>query len=692
MTLLRTAIIASASALVLGVSGPVCASPQASGAQPISVVPAPASPPRAGRPTVTIDALLARQKGSIDVLGWRDDGHLEVAVQRPGDAVASDRALALDGTLGDPLPATEGTKSHDGTARFRRAGDSWRLVEEDGEARAFELPTDGTAWVVSGSTWSLDDRTIAFTQMTFPQGPTAEPVTGADGVPVIDLGARYETADFGPRSRVTLVDRASLEAQTFDLAGIVGEMAWGPDGSLYVVALRIEGDGATTIFRIRPGANEAERFYSSRGVYQILQPTLSPDGRSMALVFNIDNCTLADFNSVVLVDVATGADRRLTRDIGVLPGALVWAPDGQSVYVPVRAGGLHQIWAVPLDGAPRQLTRGARAHFLEEISPDGRRLAYETLDGYGRNDVRVLDLASGAEIVLYTADAPEAEFDLSEWRHVRWQSTDGVHPYGYVFLPPGFNPAKRYPMLVDIHGSGQGSSLYLRGAITAETARGPLEWHAEAARGYVVFVPDYRSTGDYGPDVVTKDFRSGEFDVFPDAEDAVTGVRSIVAQRFVDPERIAIIGHSAGGARAYNAILSAPDLFAAGVILDAVEPDPLSRNMAPLIGASAGRPFPDFVAVMAEHPDRMARNTIFDAANARTPLLIMMGSEERGGLRHWPWEAVFTITRGRGVPARMLIFPEEGHAYSSPQSARRAFNEIMAWLEVYVPPNAPDAR
>lgn len=68
----------------------------------------------------------------------------------------------------------------------------------------------------------------------------------------------------------------------------------------------------------------------------------------------------------------------------------------------------------------------------------------------------------------------------------------------------------------------------------------------------------------------------------------------------------------------------------------------------------------------------------------------MMGNEEKGGVEHWPYETAYSILKIQGTPTRMIFFPDEGHVYAKPKSARFAFNEVLNWLEIYMPPADAD--
>lgn len=157
----------------------------------------------------------------------------------------------------------------------------------------------------------------------------------------------------------------------------------------------------------------------------------------------------------------------------------------------------------------------------------------------------------------------------------------------------------------------------------------------------------------------------------------------------VDPKRIALLGNSAGGARAYLLLSRYRHTFAAGVLNEAVSPDPVSLVIGLVSGTNAGA-FPAGIfrsalgADLSEAPERYKANYMFDAAAIEAPTLIMMGNEERGGVDHFPYEVIFSILRYNGIPTRMLSFMDEGHGYAHPAAAQIAFEEARSWFDAYV--------
>jgi len=468
-------------------------------------------------------------------------------------------------------------------------------------------------------------------------------------------------------------------------------MEWDGKNTLFVSRSNlVSGQPLTAIVRILPGSQEVEQIYHTPGRFQSIVPAVRPSGDLIALVLDADNRIWDDFTSILLIDANTGEEiRRLTYDLPIKGKDYIWSTDGDEIYARVGFGGLDQIYAVPLHGSPRRLTRGTRRHFNMSLSPNGRRLSYQTEDGYGRRDIRILDLRSGEEKIVLVLDDPAKHFQLGEWQHVRWQSTDGVQPFGYLITPPDFDRNRRYPMIVDVHGGGEGSRLYLAAPLTLGVTPGPLEWHAWAALGYVVFVPDYRSTGDYGPEVITARYKSGQLAAVKDIEDVVSGTRFVINQGFVDQSRIAILGHSAGGQRVYI-LLTQHDLYAAAILNEAISPDPVSIFIKLASGANTGG-YPAGVfsqmygGSLAALSDRYKTNYMFDSHRIKTPTLIMLGNEQLGGSSHMPNEVLYSILKQHRIPTKLLKFVEEGHTYSRASSARLAFEQVRGWLETNMP-------
>jgi dipeptidyl aminopeptidase/acylaminoacyl peptidase len=103
---------------------------------------------------------------------------------------------------------------------------------------------------------------------------------------------------------------------------------------------------------------------------------------------------------------------------------------------------------------------------------------------------------------------------------------------GLVVMPLGYTPGTRYPLIADIHGGGAGASAELAGALFVNT---PLEWQLWAAKGYLVFVPEFRSSGAFGHLAITKVVMRENDEIAQDVGDVIAGVDTLVVPRSARP-------------------------------------------------------------------------------------------------------------------------------------------------------------
>jgi len=656
----------------------------------------------AGSKPVTMQVALATKLPSLHNVRWLADSSGVVATRSepevPGETIESWSLSGAHESLGSGQFAAP---SPDGRWIAFLDGKHWALRERSsgkvtplGEEGAF-APT-----VLNTPRWSRDSRYVGIVDiLRQPDAPFVPPAEVKDGVRFVDVGAVADGAlrAAEDRSRITLIDvrhpqewRSHLVPEWLAYYG-----DWGPNGQFYFVAISSwRGDTPTYTVLRRIDARTmgvTEIYRMPNAVMQGAAPRVSPDGKSIALAWDIDTKRWDDFNSLILVDAKTGAVKRLTQKQYVAAASYSWAPDGRSLYFIARHGGLDQVYQVTMDGEVRQLSSGDRRHFDLTLSPDGRWLSYQTEDGNSRKDVRIRSTRDGTERVVTVLSDVSGDYRLAGFKHVKWRSTDGLDIYGYVFTPPDFDPKRKYPLYVDVHGGGPAARLYLSGPLSLAISNTPLEWHAWATLGYVVFVPDMRSSGEYSPTVAAQRYGSRDWDwtgMQKDVEDIESGTRWMIEQGYIDPQRVAVFGHSAGGGRV-NLLLTRSSLYHAGIIHDGIQPGALGVMLAFMSGRNTGSGFNEIYLSngqrIADNPQAFLGGFMFDGYKSHTPTLIMVGNQDKGAVETQSAEVLFTTLRMYHVPARMLRYPDEGHNPLTAASALHRFGEIKAWLEKYIP-------
>lgn len=540
-------------------------------------------------------------------------------------------------------------------------------------------------------------------QVTMPAGQRVNSVEwSGDGRYAFALAlgtrvARLEGPERQPAASLIAVDFASGSERQYNLKNTPLHISPSPGGVLYYVAVDVFAmPYKTAIRRLDLVTGKDEQIYETPGINQGARVAVSPDGKLLAIAIDAATRYWSAFNSLIIVDAATGREvRNLTGTVAVNSGATyAWLPSGKELLFVAGTGGLNQVATVSLSGEIRFLTRDASDHTKLTLSPDKRAIAYTTFDLQGRRQIRTMALpeSRGSQESVWKDYGPDpAAVAASEI--ASWTARDGRILHGFLFFPPGYTTSKRYPMLVDVHGGGRGASLGLVAPFTIGTARGPMEWHAWAAQGYVVFAPEFRSSGASGP-LAPARTKCGLDDVEDDGLDVVDGIAAMVGRAVADPTRIGLIGHSAGGARVIR-LLASQGKFAAAVVNEATAPDALFSYVGLAHKQSdeqsaAVRLSPDGVTV--PRTDDCTENVLFSAYKSRTPSLVMIGNERLGSAANITGEVLYSVLKDNGVPSKLVRFPEDGHNYVSKASALHAFTEASNWFAMYLRPERSDGR
>jgi dipeptidyl aminopeptidase/acylaminoacyl peptidase len=501
---------------------------------------------------------------------------------------------------------------------------------------------------------------------------------------------------FDPDSEVPL----PLEIWRLDVASgerrLVGKvdadvrtMVWDTRrGELHVSAVRAWGYNDakiwSAILAMDPATGKTRDVIRTAGGSQMLRSNFSPDGKWIATSYDTENVIYDFRNHAVFVDPATGKETRVAPELHVADD-LQWMPDSKAVYARGLIRGYNGIFRIGVDGSVKRIEAGDRYVEAFALSPDGRRYATMTQDGYGRVELRLADADGSHGRVLLAIDDPPSQYRMGDFRVVSWKSFDGLEIGGFEVRPPDFDPKKKYPMLVDVHGGGPGSRLYLMGGLIGSL----IERHVWATRGFVVFAPDYRTAAPYGPGVIER-MRGHAFTPV-DNQDVMAGVDWMVSRGYVDPDRIALLGQSAGAHRA-NALLPTTSRFQVAISNEGWA----NAWIGDSTGINTGHvEWPInvwfFKGTRMENPQAyFDEDPIQRLHEIRTPTLLISGSKELGGIGEMTNEYIFSMLRRRGVDTKLIQFADEGHGTTKRANRRFVVQSAIDWVEGHMP--APDRR
>jgi dipeptidyl aminopeptidase/acylaminoacyl peptidase len=636
------------------------------------------------------DLIRARRIGGFDVS--RDRKWLAYALATPD--VAENRSTSaiwlqpLDG--GEPRQMTAGRK-HDRDPRF--SPDGRRLVfvsDRDGTAQLYLIDLAGgearaltrLASGADGPLWSPDGKFLVATSEVFPDCATdacnkerAERMekSKASGRLVERLLFRHWDAfSEGRRSHLFRVDAetgdardltpGNWDAPPFSLGGQTGYDI-SPDGKTIVYASnhdRVEATSTNSDLWQIPSAGGAAHCLTCDNPAYDGTPRFSTDGRWLAWRAQRIPGYEADRLELRALHLETHATRRLTAGFDGWVEDFAWTPDSQQLYFTSPVEVHAPIFAVDLDGAapreilghvsagePRVLSDGSIVH--TQVSLKRPVEIHRSYDG------RVQRLTG-------VNDALFAGVQLGEVRERWFPSRDGKKVQALVVLPPGFDEKKRYPALLWVHGGPQG----------AWEDGWSYRWNPEvlASAGYVVYLPNPRGSVGYGQEFVRG--VSGDWGglVFDDLMRATDDLESLP---FVAKGKVGAAGASFGGFM-MNWFQGHTDRFRALYCHDGIADQ---QSMY----ATEELWFPEFEfhGPPWTSPDYRRFSPADSAAQFKTPELIVHGEKDY----RVPVEQallMYTLLQRRGVPSKLLLFPDENHWVLKPANARLWYATMIDWF------------
>jgi dipeptidyl aminopeptidase/acylaminoacyl peptidase len=466
---------------------------------------------------------------------------------------------------------------------------------------------------------------------------------------------------------------AAIDLNTDHLAQVtpadmyVYEYDWMPDGKSWVVsAAHGSGDANWWVARLYSAdsqSGEMREIY--RPKLQIADPRVSPDGRSVAFIEGLMSDEGSTGGDVFVVPIGGGAARDVTANMKSSPFALAWTGSERIVF------------AENVDGNSGFARVSSKGGTVETIWT-GEETAHPTGDAWTTPDGDQIITA----LVRQSASAPPEVWAgaIGKWKQLTtlnaafkpaWGDMHNVHwmngatrVQGWLMLPKDFDPAKKYPLVVNVHGgpSAACSSRWDAGTM------GP-----QSAMEYFSLCPNPR--GSYGQGEAftqgnVKDFGGGDF------RDIMAGIDAMGKQYPIDTNRLGIRGHSYGG---YMTMWAETQThrFAAAVAgaglsdwLSYYGLNDIDEWMIPFFGASV---YDDPAVYAKSDPMHFVKAV-------KTPTLILVGDRDGEVPMEQSVEWGHALTTFH-VPNKLVVYPNEGHMFIQPADARDYSLRSLEWFE-----------
>lgn len=445
---------------------------------------------------------------------------------------------------------------------------------------------------------------------------------------------------------------------------------WSPDGKQIVfVSNRTQEPDSNTntdLFIVSAEGGEPKKLTTNEGPDQM--PSWSPDGQSIVYVTSQEPKFLwFDQLEIAVIPAAGGQPRLLTSNLDRNGWEPRFGGNGR-VYFLLEDSGTQRLVSVPATGGPLTDATTEKVVYDYDLGPAGTAAVYAVRPDLP-GDVFVASGGATRQLTRLNEGALKG-IELGKTERVRFTSKDGTPVEGFVIKPPGFDPSKKYPAILWIHG----------GPNEQETGEFYFRPQFLAAGGYVVILLSYRGSTGYG-----KAFQREIWGAWggKEIEDLMAGLDFVIAQGYVDPEHIGVGGHSYG-AILTDYLITMTDRFKAA-ITDAGESNYLMNYGVDQYlldwEAEVGKPW--------ENPQRyLELSPYFHLKNVKTPTLIVCGQED--------WnvplinsEQLYLSLRRLGVETMLLVYPEQPHEFWRPSYIKDRYRRYAAWFDHYLK-GAPD--
>jgi dipeptidyl aminopeptidase/acylaminoacyl peptidase len=472
------------------------------------------------------------------------------------------------------------------------------------------------------------------------------------------------------------------------------EQVWTPDGSriYFLTNHTVEpyyGPPTTDIWSV-PASGGNSRKESTIPMF-IFSLSMSPNGQRVAFHGGVVTKPIRSYTQFNLwvMDLTSNAQPRsiaggqssyamsnwVTGDNEAPRGGnyrvVRWSPDGSCLYdTATKEGRTPLVRVDSQSGELKEVTHGDQAVLSFSVTPDARSIVALISTPTMIGDLFTVS-SDGAQHRLTDVNQKLwSQLTLTAPEEIKYTSFDGRQIQGWIQKPPDFDPNKKYPLILDIHGGPHGAYGWVF----------DHEFQSMAARGYVVLYPNPRGSNGYGQEfgnIIQYNFPGD------DTRDLMIGVDEVLKRGYIDPKKLGIAGGSAGGALT-DWIITHSNRFAAAVSM---------RDISNFATAWYIQDYVEFPPMWFKAPpfqdpeDYSAHSPITFVENLHTPTMFVLGENDHVVPLAASGAQLFRALKFLKRPTTMLIFPREGHSfanYGEPWHRVERLQHIVGWFDKWI--------
>jgi dipeptidyl aminopeptidase/acylaminoacyl peptidase len=444
-------------------------------------------------------------------------------------------------------------------------------------------------------------------------------------------------------------------------------MAWN-SSELRLITLSMDGRGM-------PYPATEETLVSGDDV-AVFQPEFSPDGKYLAYASDSSgwwHLYLYDFGTQQHQQITEGEIEHAVPAWVQGLRSFAWSSDSQCLYAIRHERGLYSLWRYDLaQGAAQVITALSDYTFFERLSlsPSGDKLALVASSVNTPSRLMTYSESEGLQIIRRTSSESLEADTLAPCEVISWRGHDGDTAHGLFFPPtnPEFEGIGKPPLIILVHG----------GPTSQRNLAFDMEVQFFTSRGFAVMQLNHRGSTGFGKAYMNK--HKGNWGVY-DVQDSVTGARYLIDRGLVDADNLVIMGGSAGGYTAWQALVDAPNFFKAAVISYgvanqftlAMETHKFEERYSDwLLGA-----LPEAAQLYRE------RSPIFYADKIQDAVIVFQGVDDVVVPKNQS-DMMVAVLKRRGIPHEYIVYEGEGHGFRKPETKVDFYNKVMRFLKLHV--------
>ena len=454
---------------------------------------------------------------------------------------------------------------------------------------------------------------------------------------------------------------------------------WSPDGTkiLFVSNRTSDPDSNinTDMFIAPADGGELRKLTTNEGSDE--EPSWSPDGKWILYTTSVKpDLIWYDTLEAAVISPDGETPKILTRELDRNVFNLAFSRDSKTVYFLLEDHGTHRLASVPVEGGTVNRNVVSKNVVTEfDAGPDGS-IAFFSENGDHPSELFIWDQQHGTKQVTNTNAKLLQSVQFGKVERIEFKNKDGISIQGFLTFPADFDSAKKYPLILRIHGGP--NDQFNEGFY--------FDLQLFAANGYVVAALNPRGSTGYGEEFAKVIWSAWGI---KDYEDLMDGVDYVVSKGFIDPEKMGVGGWSYGGMQT-DTVITKTDRFKA------------ATSGAGIANHFAGYGTDEWQLAWERELGLPWRNydhwrklsPFFNVEKVKTPTLFLCGQED--------WnvplinsEQMYQALRRMNVDTMLIVYPGEGHEIDGPYYVKDRFERYLAWYGHYLqgkPEKAPSGK